>query len=358
MSLSSHTSSFYLRERVTAKMDTLYEFDAPRFYDFKRDDDGASMASQWFDQHEEEGEEADSQMRSPLSELPRVFNKQNENSLASQSNLVSSWAQQPATAGKSFAPTKPAGQENAGVVRAEPPITRSITKAKQQAMTVEAKPLTKPLPIKSQTKSESKLRVIAPIMKKQATVTSKPRLAHAKLKEMLQSKKVVPARSTKPLTLPDDGVDRLMSRESKRSKVKPDASALPFKPLAVKVQEFLKKTPGRFKHSSRSQPSSNKGPRPLTKPQAPVLMTDSRARSSNAVSSEQLEVDKLAKIPKFKATKVNPEVLLGSGSYGDRLALPPKQLTRPEPFNFVTDDRADRRRFHQPIDVSSTRRHI
>ena len=36
-------------------MDCDYEYDAPRFYDFKRTDEGVSMASAWFDAHEEGG---------------------------------------------------------------------------------------------------------------------------------------------------------------------------------------------------------------------------------------------------------------------------------------------------------------
>ncbi len=35
-------------------MDLGYEFDAPKFYDFKRTDDGVSMASRWFDAQEED----------------------------------------------------------------------------------------------------------------------------------------------------------------------------------------------------------------------------------------------------------------------------------------------------------------
>ncbi len=38
-------------------MDPSYEFDAPKYYDFKRTDDGVSMASRWFD--EQEGELVD-----------------------------------------------------------------------------------------------------------------------------------------------------------------------------------------------------------------------------------------------------------------------------------------------------------
>jgi hypothetical protein len=37
-----------------ALADPGYEYDAPRFYDFKREDDGVSMASRWFDGHEDD----------------------------------------------------------------------------------------------------------------------------------------------------------------------------------------------------------------------------------------------------------------------------------------------------------------
>lgn len=331
-------------------MDPLYEFDAPRFFDFKRDDDGASMASQWFDGREEEGEEADS-LRSPLSELPRDHHNKQSKPLSKgsgkKSNLVTSWA---ATAEKKTGSTRSTGQENAGAVRrTEPPITRSVTKAKQQALA--GGPSAKP-----PNKASTKLHLVAPVMKQQAATATKRSKSRYNVKSMLQAKKILPVRSTKPLTLPDEGVDRLMSRGSKRSIAKPTAPApaSPFKPLAVKVQEFMKRTPGRFKHASRSQPPTSKGRRTLTKPKAPVLLTNTRARTNNMVSSEQREVDELSKLPKFKASKVKPEILSGSGSFSNRLGLlPPKKLTRPEPFNFVTDDRADRRRIHPLLlDVS------
>jgi hypothetical protein len=35
-------------------MDEHYEYDAPKFYDFKRTDEGASMASRWFDTRDAE----------------------------------------------------------------------------------------------------------------------------------------------------------------------------------------------------------------------------------------------------------------------------------------------------------------
>ena len=34
-------------------MEAEYEYDAPRFYDFRRTDEGTSMASRWFDAEDE-----------------------------------------------------------------------------------------------------------------------------------------------------------------------------------------------------------------------------------------------------------------------------------------------------------------
>ena len=36
------------------ELDPAYEFDAPRFYDFRRDDEGTSFASRWFDAQDDE----------------------------------------------------------------------------------------------------------------------------------------------------------------------------------------------------------------------------------------------------------------------------------------------------------------
>lgn len=35
--------------------DPLWEYDAPRIYDFRRDDEGASQASRWFNDHGHSG---------------------------------------------------------------------------------------------------------------------------------------------------------------------------------------------------------------------------------------------------------------------------------------------------------------
>lgn len=35
-------------------LDPAYEFDALRFYDFRRDDEGTSCASRWFDAQDDE----------------------------------------------------------------------------------------------------------------------------------------------------------------------------------------------------------------------------------------------------------------------------------------------------------------
>lgn len=52
-----------------ATLDPAYEFDAPRFYDFRRDDEGTSFASRWFDAQDDEQGAAEHSLRSCIVQL-------------------------------------------------------------------------------------------------------------------------------------------------------------------------------------------------------------------------------------------------------------------------------------------------
>ena len=103
---------------------------------------------------------------------------------------------------------------------------------------------------------------------------------------------------------------------------------------------------------SESSKTRKKSSRPkLTMPKSPNFATNRRARPPRFKSTEELELEMIAKI-KFKARPMNKSVI-------SRAAPPksgPKQaksLTVPEPFSFATDKRAKQSSTHRQADSSS-----
>ncbi|XP_020580479.1 protein TPX2 isoform X2 [Phalaenopsis equestris] len=91
--------------------------------------------------------------------------------------------------------------------------------------------------------------------------------------------------------------------------------------------------------SSVDAPSLKKfKPLKLTEPRPPVLETALRARPIAIKSSQELELEELEKIPKFKARPLKKKILESKGDLG--LHCPSKsQLTVPQEFHFATNDR-------------------
>ncbi|KAJ0983007.1 hypothetical protein J5N97_011262 [Dioscorea zingiberensis] len=76
----------------------------------------------------------------------------------------------------------------------------------------------------------------------------------------------------------------------------------------------------------------------LTEPRPPLLETSLRARPPRVKSSQELEVEELQKIPKFKARPLNRKIFESKGDLG----LPcnqKRQVTTPQEFHFATDER-------------------
>ncbi|WOK91848.1 protein TPX2-like isoform X1 [Canna indica] len=79
-------------------------------------------------------------------------------------------------------------------------------------------------------------------------------------------------------------------------------------------------------------------PLKLTEPRCPHLETSIRARPPKIRSSQELELEELEKIPKFKARPLNKKILESKGEIG--LSCNPKPpITIPREFHFATDDR-------------------
>ncbi|GAX84659.1 hypothetical protein CEUSTIGMA_g12080.t1 [Chlamydomonas eustigma] len=382
-------------------MDEDYEYDAPKYYDFRRTDDGVSMASRWFDTQ-------DGDFQGQLAAL--LFLMLKETTLISKAgNIVTSWG---STAAKMVltlqgasgvldasikycspqrnrikaerVQTNMSNTENCPP-RSQPPITRSIARSKTEKAEA-AKPsqtrMSDAVTSKSHglhAKKSSSMLQMATAVKKRAVSTRRlsenralalkiaadeshtshaqkhcissinSAAARANLKRVLHPRKVMPAHSTKPLTLPDE-IELRTSKRARQHCAEDEAveeedvgqRSTPFKPLALKVREFHSKTPARFRRKPAPRPEAR--PLSITQAKAPTLMTSCRTRPVAFKSLEERELEELEAMPKFQATRLNPLVMLGSSQRHDTLKHAALTTTQPMPFVFVTDDRAERRR--------------
>lgn len=124
----------------------------------------------------------------------------------------------------------------------------------------------------------------------------------------------------------------------------PSLAALPRStPLPPEFHEFHLKTMERASQHAEtssvcsSQPSQSK-PHKLTEPRPPHLETALRARPPMIKSSEELELEELEKIPKFKARPLNKKILESKGDLGLFCGHKP-QVTTPQEFHFATNER-------------------
>ncbi|PKA58115.1 Protein TPX2 [Apostasia shenzhenica] len=91
--------------------------------------------------------------------------------------------------------------------------------------------------------------------------------------------------------------------------------------------------------SSVDAPSQNQSKSlKLTEPRPPILETALRARPTKIKSSQDLEVEELEKMPKFKARPLNKKIFGSKGDLGVFCQAKP-QITTPQEFHFATNDR-------------------
>ncbi|XP_038987762.1 protein TPX2-like isoform X3 [Phoenix dactylifera] len=131
-----------------------------------------------------------------------------------------------------------------------------------------------------------------------------------------------------------------------------EAPSLPALPRTVpqppEFQEFHLKTMERANQHAETSSTissidasslSQSKPLKLTAPRPPLLETSLRARPPNRVkSSQELELEELQKIPKFKARPLNKKILESKGDIG-LFSNPKPQITTPQEFHFATNDR-------------------
>ncbi|PNH08486.1 Targeting protein for Xklp2 [Tetrabaena socialis] len=165
-----------------------------------------------------------------------------------------------------------------------------------------------------------------------------------RLSKALQPRRVMPTRSTKQLTVPEDVELRTARRAQPHGKAgaahadeDQGPAPSPYKPLLVRVKEF-DKTPGRYKRKPEQLAPFK--PLSITDPKDPLLLTTTRARPSGLKPREQMEADELAHMPMFKASTLNPLILSSSGQIGVP-KVDKRDGTEAKPFHFVTDDRAE-----------------
>ncbi|KAJ4975961.1 hypothetical protein NE237_001067 [Protea cynaroides] len=76
----------------------------------------------------------------------------------------------------------------------------------------------------------------------------------------------------------------------------------------------------------------------LTEPRTPRLETLLRARPPKVKSSQELEQEELAKMPKFKARPLNKKIFESKGGLGI-FCNQKRDVTKPQEFHFATDER-------------------
>ncbi|VFQ88015.1 unnamed protein product [Cuscuta campestris] len=76
----------------------------------------------------------------------------------------------------------------------------------------------------------------------------------------------------------------------------------------------------------------------LKAPKSPILQTLMRARPPKIKTSEELEIEELEKVPKFKARPLNKKIFESKGDVGV-FCNTKRQVTVPEEFHFATDER-------------------
>ncbi|GLC57881.1 hypothetical protein PLESTB_001284900 [Pleodorina starrii] len=187
------------------------------------------------------------------------------------------------------------------------------------------------------------LGVVRPIKKSKAgsgkacgALTAIAGLAAVAAKE---PRRVMPARSTK-ITMPAEFELATSKRaEALHHGKEHQDDGSPYKPLVLRVKEF-NKTPGRFKRNP-DEPLPSK-PLQITEAKEPQLLTTARIRPSVFKPREVVEAEEMAQMPVFRASTLNPLILSTSGQIGVP-KVDKRETTAPQPFNFVTDDRAEAR---------------
>lgn len=156
----------------------------------------------------------------------------------------------------------------------------------------------------------------------------------------------------KPQTLPHDksklGYSSSTSKtqnEDRKVYVRdtPKTPAAPFKSMA----EMMKK----FESSTRDLPLANtlshtKPKLTLTRPKSPEFETNQRVRPARVKSAAELEEEMMAKMPKFKARTLNKKILQTS-------TLPPMPRSTPQPPEFKEFHLETLARAHQNTDSAS-----
>ncbi|CAK8577038.1 unnamed protein product [Lathyrus sativus] len=119
------------------------------------------------------------------------------------------------------------------------------------------------------------------------------------------------------------------------------APPAPFVSMAEMMKRFESSTRDLHNNLSHSKPKLT-----LTRPKEPELETNQRARPARVKSAAELEEEMMAKIPKFKARPVNKKILQTS-------TLPPMPRSEPQPPEFKEFHLETQARAHQNIDSAS-----
>ncbi|MED6123549.1 hypothetical protein PIB30_050178 [Stylosanthes scabra] len=103
------------------------------------------------------------------------------------------------------------------------------------------------------------------------------------------------------------------------------------------LEQETSPTMSKFKAQTLNK-KENPWKRILTEPKTPTFQTSLRARPQKLKSSVELELEELARKPKFKARPLNKKIFESKGDIG-LFYHAKKQVTVPQEFHFATNDR-------------------
>eukprot|EP00842_Homolaphlyctis_polyrhiza_P003859 jgi/Hompol1/4474/HPOL_001733-RA len=292
------------------RRESLYEFSAPKFHDFAAPEhEEEADADKWFDVRDVSPPSLKRHKASPLHRMvptPRKLklladgsNKlQAQRSTSTSKRTSSAKSSASAVSTKSAISQKPAAKTTSRVSSAP---TLSRIRARKQALN---------------STSDSASNTTTQILKKKV---AKSTVGVTKTTK----------RSTNDLTIPKP-FNLHSSHKTRSAAAAAEPPHSPFVPLALKVQQFVNKTPDRFRTRVTKRPTKQQSiAGRLTHPKSPFMLTKMRAKPmAHIPTREEREEEEMRNMQHFKANPVNQTILKSNKPLGVPV-LEPLPLTVP-----------------------------
>jgi targeting protein for Xklp2 len=330
-------------------IDPAYEFEAPQFHDFAEGEQPHDLeADSWFD----------NKRRTPARKaaMPKVAEAEKEENPNGKRRKVEGEAPKPIIQKELTVPKSPKfskierqrtlpksreAQELEAIEQARLEVEKqkarnekSLKKAFQHQGTVIPSRSTKPLTEPQEFHFETEKRLRKEEEESNANTNEHPMTLRSAKKAAASEQRINGITVVKPFKL----------SEGKKADI-PDQKVEPFVSMQQAVESFQKKTPARFRSKSARQnvpilsQDALKTAHELTQPVPFTFRSDARVRGVQALSQEEREAEEMKKIPKFTARKLDRRILDSCGDLGVP-KIPRAAATVPKGFDFKTDARA------------------